>query len=106
VVVSEAVEAVALVAEEAADFKEEALTTDREKCTRQLAQSVRKNVKFHSSQQKANQFSVRIVTSKRKMLKAETKALDQDDKNNHRKMRVQVVRTILNHLNLTANKAL
>jgi hypothetical protein len=108
VVVSEAVEAVALVAEEAADSNEEDLTTDQEKCTRQLAQSVRKNVKFRLSQQRASQFSAKSVILKRKTLKAETKVLHREDLTDHHKLQLKkqlvAVKMILNHLNQTASK--
>ena len=47
---------VALVAEVAEDLAAvEALTEDREKCTRQLVETVARNVKFHSSHQETNQ---------------------------------------------------
>ena len=46
----------ALVAEEAEDLAAvEALTEDREKCTRRLVETVARNVKFHSSQKETNQ---------------------------------------------------
>ena len=46
----------ALVAEVAEDLvAEEALTEDREKCTRRLVETVARNVKFHSSHQETNQ---------------------------------------------------
>ena len=46
----------ALVAEEAEDLAaEEALTEDREKCTRRLVETVARNVKFHSSHQETSQ---------------------------------------------------
>ena len=46
----------ALVAEEAEDLAAvEALTEDREKCTRRLVETVARNVKFHSSHQETNQ---------------------------------------------------
>ena len=43
----------ALVAEDLAAV--EALTEDREKCTRQLVETVARNVKFHSSHQETSQ---------------------------------------------------
>ncbi len=47
---------VALVAEVAEDLAAvEALTEDREKCTRRLVETVARNVKFHSSHQETNQ---------------------------------------------------
>jgi len=36
----------------------------QEKCTKQLAQSAATNVKYHSSQQKASQFTAGTVTQK------------------------------------------
>ena len=49
----------ALVAEEAQVAEDlaavEALTEDREKCTRRLVETVARNVKFHSSHQETNQ---------------------------------------------------
>jgi len=42
--------------------------TDREKCIRQFVLTVELNVKFRLSQQKANQFFVRIVTGKARIL--------------------------------------
>lgn len=46
----------ALVAEEAEDLAVvEALTEDREKCTRRLVETVARNVKFHSSHQETSQ---------------------------------------------------
>ena len=46
----------ALVAEEAEDLAAvEALTEDREKCTRRLVETVARNVKFHSSHQETSQ---------------------------------------------------
>ena len=46
----------AQVAEEAEDLAAvEALTEDREKCTRRLVETVARNVKFHSSHQETNQ---------------------------------------------------
>ena len=42
----------------------EALVANLEKCTRQFVLNVRKNAKFLSNQQKANQFSAEIVTLK------------------------------------------
>ena len=46
----------ALVAEVAEDLAAvEALTEDREKCTRRLVETVARNVKFHSSHQETNQ---------------------------------------------------
>ena len=49
----------ALAAEEAQVAEdlaaEEALTEDREKCTRRLVETVARNVKFHSSHQETNQ---------------------------------------------------
>jgi predicted transcriptional regulator len=47
---------VALVAEVAEDLAAvEALTEDREKCTRRLVETVARNVKFHSSHQETSQ---------------------------------------------------
>ena len=47
---------VALVAEVAEDLAAvEALTEDREKCTRQLVETVARNVKFHSNHQETSQ---------------------------------------------------
>ena len=47
---------VAQVAEVAEDLAaEEALTEDREKCTKLLVETVARNVKFHSSQKVTNQ---------------------------------------------------
>jgi len=59
---------VALVAEDlAVEVAEEAaLTEDHEKCTKQLVEIVRKNVKFHSSQDKTSQS---IATSVFKIIK-------------------------------------
>jgi len=46
----------ALAAEVAEDLAAvEALTEDREKCTRRLVETVARNVKFHSSHQETNQ---------------------------------------------------
>jgi len=46
----------ALVAEVAEDLAAvEALTEDREKCTRRLVETVARNVKFHSSHQETSQ---------------------------------------------------
>ena len=46
----------ALVAEVAEDLAaEEALTEDREKCTKQLVETVARNVKFHSNHQETSQ---------------------------------------------------
>jgi len=46
----------ALVAEEAEDLAAvEALTEDREKCTRRLVETVARNVKFHSNHQETSQ---------------------------------------------------
>ena len=46
----------ALVAEVAEDLvAEEALTEDREKCTRRLVETVARNVKFHSNHQETSQ---------------------------------------------------
>ena len=46
----------AQVAEEAEDLAAvEALTEDREKCTRRLVETVARNVKFHSSHQETSQ---------------------------------------------------
>ena len=61
---------VALVAEdlaaEGALAEEVALTEDHEKCTKQLVEIVRKNVKFHSNQEET---SLSIVTSVFKIIK-------------------------------------
>ena len=47
---------VALVAEVAEDLAAvEALTEDREKCTRRLVETVARNVKFHSNHQETSQ---------------------------------------------------
>ena len=50
---------VALVAEEALVAEDlaavEALTEDREKCTRRLVETVARNVKFHSNHQETSQ---------------------------------------------------
>ena len=43
------------LAEEAALEEEAALTEDHEKCTKQLVEIVRKNVKFHSNQEETSQ---------------------------------------------------
>jgi hypothetical protein len=48
---------------EAADL-EEVSTADQEKCIKQFALNVSKNVKFHSSQQKVNQFIAKNVLQK------------------------------------------
>jgi hypothetical protein len=90
---------------EAADSEGEALTMDLEKCIRQFVLIASKNVKYHSSQQKANQFIASSVFSKEKMLKTAVQDLGQDEKNNQNKLKKQVrVKMILNHLNLMASK--
>jgi cellobiose phosphorylase len=69
-------------AAEAAD-SEEASTMDLEKCIKQLALSVRRNVKFRSNQQKVSQFIAKSVTSREKILKTE-QHLDHQDVNNRK----------------------
>ena len=59
----------ALAAEEAL-AEEVALIEDHEKCTKQLVEIVRKNVKFHSSQEET---SLSIATSVFKIIKATRK---------------------------------
>ena len=49
------------LAEEAALAEEVDLTEDHEKCTKQLVETVVKNAKYHSSQDKINQFIVMNV---------------------------------------------
>lgn len=48
-----------MVPEENHSHLEEIL--DRERCTKQFVLNVSKNAKFHSSQQKASQFTVEVV---------------------------------------------
>ena len=74
---------VALVAEdlavEVALVAEVALTEDHEKCTKQLVEIVRKNVKFHSNQEET---SLSIATSVFKIIKETRKYTSMLDKIN------------------------
>ena len=49
------------LAAEGALAEEVALTEDHEKCTKQLVEIVRKNVKFHSNQDRTSQYTVTSV---------------------------------------------
>ncbi len=51
----------------AADLEDDSETIDLEKCTKQLAQNVRRNVKFLSSQAEKNRFFAENVSLAREI---------------------------------------
>jgi mevalonate pyrophosphate decarboxylase len=94
----EAVEEVSAAEEVADSAEEEVSTTDLEKCTKQFVLIVSKNVKYHSSQQKANQFIASSVFSKEKILKAQAHLEHQELSTDQKQKMILLV------LNQTVNK--
>jgi hypothetical protein len=84
-------------AEGAAD-SEEASTMDLERCIRQFVLTVSKNVKYHSSQQKVNQFIANNVISREKTLEMQELLVRLE-------LKEQKLKTILKSLNQTENKS-